>query len=293
MENTDKPLRTVEATTREIRNVEWKFDGTVVMITGAARGQGRSHALAFARAGADLALCDIDQSYDDIYPMSSASDLEQTVADCEALGAKVHSAICDVRDAAAVERFVTGSVDALGQLDVVIANAGISRIQPITQMREKDWDTVVDVNLKGVYMVFAEVARYLEKTARPASLIATGSVHSFTGTIDSANYVTSKHGVAGLCKALAVELAPKGIRVNYVCPAAVNTRMIEAVDQPDVPADWGVTTVANTGSWNLLEEGAPPLQPQEVTEAMLWLASDSSAYVTGSAIVVDAGFIAK
>lgn len=293
MQDMGKAFQVSDETTREVRNVTWKFDGSVVLITGAARGQGRSHALAFARAGADLALCDIDEGVSGFYPLGTATELDQTAADCEALGVKVHQQVCDVRDAAGVADFVQRSVDKLGPIDVAIANAGVTRIQSIVDMSEQDWDAVVDINLKGVYLTLGEVARHQLKTGRPGSLIATGSVHSFTGVPSHTHYVASKHGVAGFCKALAVELAPNRIRVNYVCPTALVTPMLQALDLPDVPENFGEMLVANTGSWNLLQDGAPPLQAQEITEAMLWLASDSSAFVTGSAIVVDAGFTVK
>jgi NAD(P)-dependent dehydrogenase (short-subunit alcohol dehydrogenase family) len=293
MQSMDKAFQASEETTREVRNAVWKFDGTVVLITGAARGQGRSHALAFARAGADLALCDIDSPVAGFYPLGTADELAQTAADCEALGARVHTQVCDVRDAAQVADFVARSVEAVGPIDVAIANAGVTRIQSIMDMEEQDWDAVVDINLKGVYLTLGEVARHQVRAGRPGSLIATGSVHSFTGVPSHTHYVSSKHGVAGFCKALAVELAPQRIRVNYVCPTALVTPMLQALDLPDVPENFGPMLVENTGSWNLLEEGAPPLQAQEITEAMLWLASDSSAFVTGSAIVVDAGFTVK
>jgi (+)-trans-carveol dehydrogenase len=118
-------------------------------------------------------------------------------------------------------------------------------------------------------------------------------VHCFTGVPGSAHHVAAKHGVAGLCKSLAIELAPQKIRVNYVCPTAANTHMLQSVNDPRLPADHGERLLATTGSWNLLDEGAPPIEPIEITQAVMWLASDSSLYVTGSPVIVDAGFTIK
>jgi (+)-trans-carveol dehydrogenase len=279
---------------REIEDVTWNFQGKVVLITGAARGPGRTHALEFAKAGATLALCDVDDDLDSIgYPLSRYSDLEAVAASCHAHGAETLAQTCDVRDDRQVSAFVDDAVRELGRIDVAVANAGVVSVRAAVDMSERDWDDVVDTNLKGVFLTLRSVARTMIAAERGGSLIAIGSVNSFAGAPGSVHYSASKHGVLGLCRALAIELAPHGIRVNCVCPTAVNTMMLEALDDPRVPEDYGERLVGITGSWNLLQVGAPPLEPIEITQAILWLASDASRYVTGIAVPVDAGYLSK
>jgi len=283
-----------EAREREVKNVTWDFSGETVLITGAAHGQGRSHAVAFAKAGADVALCDIGHDVDTIYySMGTSDELEETAELCRAHGVKVVTQICDVRDDTQVQAFVDDAVGNLGKIDIAIANAGVAGIVETPDMTESEWDDVVDTNLKAVFLTMKYAARKMIDAGGGGSLVATGSVHCFTGVPGSAHYVAAKHGVAGLCKSMAIELAPHKIRVNYVCPTAANTHMVEAVSDPRVPETHGERLFATTGSWNLLDEGSPPIEPMEITQAVLWLASDSSLYVTGTALPVDAGFLAK
>ena len=278
---------------RTVSQVRYDFAGKVALVTGAARGQGRSHALGFASAGADVVLVDCPEPLSSVpYAMASKDDLERTAAECEALGVKVHAAVADVRDSAAVKAAVQGAIAALGKIDIAVCNAGIASIYEVVDMPEEAWDELIDINLKGVFLAAKYVAPQMMER-RSGSIIMTGSVHSFTGVPGSAHYVASKHGVAGLAKSLAIELAPFGVRVNYVCPTAVNTSMVDAMLGPTVPADHGERLVGVTGSWNQLEEGAPPLEPGDITQAVMWLASDGSSFVTGAPLFVDAGFTAK
>ena len=283
-----------DAKERDVQNVSYDFSGKVVLISGAAHGQGRTHALAFAKAGANLALCDLGHDLDTIYySMGTDAELEATAEECRSHGAEVLTQICDVRSDAEVRAFVDDAVKELGQIDVAIANAGVAAIVEVVDMTEQEWDEVLDINLKGVFLTLQHAAKKMVERGAGGSLIATGSVHCFTGVPGSANYVAAKHGVAGLCKSLAIELAPHKIRVNYVCPTAANTHMVEAVADPRVPEDHGERLFATTGSWNLLDEGSPPIEAIEITQAVLWLASDASLYVTGSPVIVDAGFLTK
>lgn len=279
--------------TRVVRDVNYDFTDRVVVITGGARGQGRSHALAFAEAGANLVLADAGVDYETIaYPMAPREELEQTVKDCQNLGAQAIAVTCDVRRADQVQALVDAAVAEFGRIDVVVANAGIVSVVDVVDMSEEAWDEVLDTNLKGVFLTTRAAARQMVGSGG-GKIVVTGSINSFAGVPASAHYVASKHGLAGYVKALAIELAPHGINVNYVCPTAVDTPMIGAMGAPDVPTDHGERLVAATGSWNLLQEGAPPLQAGEVTQSVLWLASDASAFVTGAPLVVDAGFLAK
>lgn len=283
-----------EAKDRTVKQVSWDFSGDVVLITGAAHGQARVHAREFARAGANLALCDIASNVGSIYyPMGTESELDETAEICRGFGVEVMTQVCDVRDASQMSAFVDDAVAELGRIDVAIANAGVAGIVEVMDMTEEEWDDLLNINLKGVFLTFKYAGQKMVAQGGGGRLIATGSVHSFTGVPGSAHYVAAKHGVAGLCKSLAIELAPHKIRVNYVCPTAANTHMVEAMTDPRVPENHGERLFATTGSWNLLDEGSPPIEPIEISQAMLWLASDSSLYVTGSAIPVDAGFMIK
>ena len=283
-----------EAKDREIKQVHWDFSGEVVLITGAAHGQAAVHAREFARAGADLALCDVGHDLETVsYAMGTETELERVAEECRDLGVNVLTRVCDVRDDGQMAGFLDDTVSELKKVDVAIANAGVAGIVEVVDMTEQEWDELLDINLKGVFLTFRHAARRMVAAGTRGRLIATGSVHCYTGVPGSAHYVAAKHGVAGLCKSLAIELAPHKIRVNYVCPTAANTHMVEAVSDPRVPEDHGERLFATTGSWNLLDEGSPPIEPIEITQAVMWLASDSSLYVTGSPLMVDAGFTAK
>ncbi len=218
---------------REVQNVSYDFSGQVVLISGAAHGQGRTHAIAFAKAGANLALCDLGHNIEGIfYSMGTESELEATAEECRSHGAEVLTQICDVRDDAETQAFVDDTVKELGKIDVAVANAGVAGIVELIDMTKEEWDAVVDTNLTGVFLTLKHVARKMVDAGGGGSLVATGSVHCFTGVPGSGHYVAAKHGVAGLCKSLAIELAPHKIRVNYVCPTAANTHMVEAVSGP-------------------------------------------------------------
>jgi NAD(P)-dependent dehydrogenase (short-subunit alcohol dehydrogenase family) len=282
-----------DAKVREIHQVTYDFTGDVVFITGGARGQGRSHALAFSKAGANVVLVDTPGKLDSMfYPLASHEELDQTAADCRAFGVEALPITADVRDAKQVEGAVHAAIERFGKIDVLICNAGVASLYEVVEMPEEAWDDLIDTNLKGVFLAAKYVAQQMIG-AKSGKIIFTGSIHCFTGVPAAAHYVAAKHGVSGLAKALALELAPHGITVNYVCPTAVNTMMVEALLDPRVPETFGERMVGLTGSWNQLEEGAPPLEPIEITQAMLWLASDSSDFVTGAPLIVDAGFTAK
>ena len=284
-----------EMAVRRPKQVSYDFSGTSVLITGAAHGQGKLHALRFAEAGADVAICDIaDGTLPTVeYQLGTTDELEAVADQCRSLGATVHTALCDVRDEAQVRAFVDGAAATLGKIDVAVANAGVASIVDVVEMSEEVWDVLVGINLKGVFLTLKHAGRHMLAQGHGGSLIATGSVHSYTGVPGSAHYVAAKHGVAGLCKSMAIELAPHKIRVNYVCPTALNTPLVELMASPTLPEGHGERIVYATGCWNLLDEGAPLVEAIEVTEAIMYLASDASLYVTGAPLLIDAGFTAK
>jgi NAD(P)-dependent dehydrogenase (short-subunit alcohol dehydrogenase family) len=280
---------------RHLRNIRWDFTGEVVLITGAAQGQGRSHALAFAEAGADLVICDLPAGTrlaGITYDLGNPEKLAQVAKECRNRGARVVSVACDVRDSQQVQSMVQSAVAEYGKIDVLVNNAGLSGHHEVVDMPEAEWDDLINTNLRGVFLCSKYVAREMIK-ARKGKIISTASVLAFAAVPASAHYVVAKHGVSGLSKALAIELAPYGVTVNYVCPSAVNTEMAKIVFSDHVPDDYPERLAATSGSWNLLEEDQAPLDPTEVTYAVLFLASDAAKYITGAPVLVDAGFMTK
>ena len=170
-----------EAKDRQVRQVRWNFSGEVVLVTASSRTS-QSARSQVARAGANLALCDIGHDVDSItYPMGTAEELEETARECRKLGATVLTTVCDVRDDRQVDAFVESAVSKFGRIDVAIANAGVAGIVEAVDMTEAEWDDLVDINLKGVFLTVKHCARRMIEQGGGGSLIATGSVHCFTG----------------------------------------------------------------------------------------------------------------
>ena len=273
-------LPTPEA--RVITDVTYDFSGRSVLITGAARGVGRSHAKGFADAGASLVICDIREE-----------ELEETAEMCRDKGVEVEHLICDVADSAAVDAMMDSTVQAYGKIDTLVNNAGLIELWDAVDMPEESWDRIVDSTLKGTFLCARSAARKMIEAGNGGTIINTGSGASIMGVPMLSHYTAAKHGVAGLTKSMAIELAPHKITVNYVCPTAVATQLMpEGYSAPQVPETAGEDLGAATGSWNLIDEGMP-IAPEEVTNAVLWLASDASNYMTGTAFVIDAGFTCK
>ncbi|MFZ0040709.1 MAG: SDR family oxidoreductase [Solirubrobacteraceae bacterium] len=272
------------------RGVQYDFSGKVVLVTGAARGQGRAHALAFAAAGADVAITDISASVEVIdYPLAAPEDLEQTADDIRALGVRCLSFAVDVRDEPAVGRMVDKVVEQLGGLDVLVNNAGVNAIHDVIDMPIEVWRTILDINLSGVYHCSRHAGRVMR--ARGAGrIVSTGSANSTLTMPHNAAYTAAKHGVAGLTKALAVDLAPDGIRVNMVAPGLVNTALLACAEAPHVPEDYFERLLKVGGQVSLFHEEPQGVEPEEISHAVLWLASDAARFVTGTTLSVDAGF---
>jgi SDR family mycofactocin-dependent oxidoreductase len=267
-----------------------RFDGKIVLITGAARGQGRSHALAFAREGADLAICDLGSQIASVpYAHGDPAMLEETAERARELGAKVLSELVDVRDYAALAAFVERAGTRLGQVDVAIANAGIASFGPFDELSNAEFSDIFDVNVKGVWNTFKAVVPGMRKR-RYGRLIATGSANSIKSYPNVAHYSAAKHAVHGLVKSIALEVGEFGITANTVCPGNVNTGMInnEAIAET-VGAEPGSEESLRQAfaSLNVLPGGW--MEPEEISKAMLYLASDDAGRVTGIAFPVDMG----
>ncbi|MQY21446.1 mycofactocin-coupled SDR family oxidoreductase [Nocardia macrotermitis] len=269
-----------------------KLDGKVAFITGAARGQGRSHAIRLAEEGADIIAVDICAQIDSVqYPMSTPADLEQTVAEVEKLGRRIAAFRTDVRDHAALQQSFDEGIAALGPATIVVANAGIGAGGKGADP-QREWEDVVAVNMGGVWNTGRVAIPSMLKHDNGGSIILTSSTGGLIGvgipTAGFLGYTAAKHGVIGLMRSWANFLAPHMIRVNSVAPTAVRTPMA---------ADGDISAILehNPALANALTNAMPVdlVEPLDVSNAILWLASDESRYVTGSVVPVDAGLLNK
>jgi (+)-trans-carveol dehydrogenase len=274
-----------------------RFDGKVVFITGAARGQGRSHAVRFAEEGADIIAVDVCGQIDSVpFPMSRPEDLEETVALVEALDRRIVAGQADVRDFSAVQRVVDQGVAAFGRLDIVSANAGIYSHGLLSEMDERTWQDMIDVNLTGVWHTCKAAIPHIVAGGRGGSMILTSSTVGIRAIANLGHYGAAKHGVVGLMRTLALELAPQMIRVNSIHPTSVDTDMIHnsslyALLMPDVENPTREMSAAVFESLNALP--IPWVDPRDISNAVLFLASDEARFITGVALPIDAGSIIK
>ena len=274
-----------------------RVQGKVALITGAARGQGRSHAVRLAEEGADIIAIDICEQIDSVpFPMATRDELAQTVREVEALDRRAVSLEADVRDFDALVAAVRQGVSALGRLDIVSANAGIFSVGSAADVAEQSWQDVLDVNLTGVWHTAKAAIPHLIAGGRGGAIVLTSSVAGLKGSASGAHYVTAKHGVVGLMRSLAIELAPHMIRVNSLHPCTVDTPMVmnetlmrlfcPDLANPTLEDFRGVATTLN-----LLP--VPWIESIDVSNALLFLASDEARYITGVPLPVDAGSTVK
>ena len=271
--------------------------GKVAFITGAARGQGRSDAIRLAQEGADIIAIDLCGQVGSVpYPMSTPDDLAQTVKEVEALDRRIVAAEADVRDYGALKAALDDGVARLGRLDIVVANAGTFSYGRAEDLPEQTWQDTIDIHLTGVWHTAKAAIPHLRAGGRGGSIIMTNSAAGLKALKNEAHYVSAKRGVVGLMRTLALELAPDMIRVNSVHPTTIDTPMIHnapayAMFAPDVEEkDRTKERLAERfQAINLLP--IPWVEPADVSNAVLWLASDESRYVTGVTLPVDAGSI--
>ncbi|UMB68483.1 mycofactocin-coupled SDR family oxidoreductase [Mycobacterium paraterrae] len=269
-----------------------ELDNTVAVITGAARGQGRSHAVALAEQGADIIAIDICADIDAIpYPLGSTADLEKTAQLVRDTGRKVVPVVADVRDLAALEAGVRGGIDELGDIDIVVANAGVVAIGDPQIRAEPVFTTIVDTNLTGVWHTLLATVPSIIRKGRGGSVVLVSSSQGLTGRGGDGSaamfaYAASKHGVVGLMRSAANAYAPHKIRVNSVNPSGVATPMIIN----DFVIN-GMTANPNPAVSQMLLPDTPLVEAQDVTEAVLWLVSPRARYVTGISVPVDAGHL--
>ncbi|SSC23399.1 Mycofactocin-dependent oxidoreductase [Klenkia terrae] len=276
-----------------------KLEGKVAFITGAARGQGRSHAIRLAQEGADIIAVDLCAQMGSVgYPMATEEDLAETVRQVEALDRRIVASVADVRDSAALKGAVDDGVAQLGRLDIVLANAGIATFAPVEELTDDMWDEMIAVNLTGVFKTVRAAVPHIKAGGRGGAIVLTSSTAGIKGLANLAHYVAAKHGVVGLVKTMANEFAPDSIRVNSVHPTSVNTDMIHNEEtyglfRPDKPKS-EVTREEAAESFKVMN--ALPIEwvePVDISNAILFLVSDDARYVTGVQLPVDAGAVQK
>lgn len=289
-----------------------RVEGKVAFITGGAHGQGRCHALRLAEEGADIVVVDIDHDINAAvpYPMGRAEELQETAQAVEKLGRRCIARVADVRDFAALRSVVAEAVTELGHIDIVSINHGIISFQPFDEITEETWRDVVDVNLTGVWNTFRAVVPPMKEAQRGGSIVITSSVAGIRGQVPYVHYAATKHGVVGMAKSMANELAPWRIRVNTLHPTGVGldysgrgadsfmgTRSVEVVGPIAM-----TNPVFLAGAGNRLPDYRAPFEdstpvgavdPIDVSNALLFLGSDEARYITGVQLPVDAGNTVK
>ena len=267
------------------RDEHGRVAGKVALITGAARGQGRNHAVRLAAEGADIIALDVCAPIESIdYDTATPDDLLITAEMVKEVGGRIVTAAVDVRDAPGLATAVTDGVEELGKLDVVVANAGVVATRRWDEITPEEWGTVVGTNLTGTWNTCQAALPHVLATGG-GSLILVSSTSGLKGLPFMTHYAASKHGVVGIMRALANELGPKGIRVNSLHPTGVPTPMLAGMTPLTAYIDDAPRTRAlfdNTLPVNLIEL-------DDVSDAVLFLASDESRFVTGSTMTVDAG----
>jgi SDR family mycofactocin-dependent oxidoreductase len=275
------------------------LDGRVAFITGAARGQGRAHAVRLANDGADIIAIDICAPVSDsiTYPAATPEDLNETVRAVEATGGKILSRQVDIRDSAALRQVVGDGVEQFGRLDILVANAGVLGWGRLWELTDDQWQTVIDVNLSGTWRTIRAAVPAMIEAGNGGSIIIVSSAAGVKATPGNGHYAASKHGLTALTNTLALELGEYGIRVNSIHPYSIDTPMIEReamvamfakhpsflhsfAPMPLNPKDRGGKRHRNEF-----------MAPEEVSDVVAWLAGDGSATLSGQQIAVDRGVL--
>lgn len=265
-----------------------EFEGKTAFITGAAKGQGRAVALELAKEGANIIAFDLGQKIEyPAYNRSSNEDLEKLKEDVEALGAGIVIYAGDVRKGVDIKEAVERGVKEFGGIDILFSNAGIAAYGYSWELEEEQWDAMIDINLKGGWNTSKYVIPELIKKGSGV-IIYNSSVAGLRGFGRMSHYSASKHGLVGLAKAQAIELAPYNIRVVTLHPTGVNTPMNDGLAELEGTTP---TEIAERSAGNLLK--TPWIETEDVVEAVKYLASDRARYITGSPFILDAGLLTR
>jgi len=275
-----------------------RVEGKVAFITGAGRGQGRSHAVKLASEGADIIAIDILKDVEGALPMATPDDLAETVKLVEAQDRRIVATQADVRDLDGLKVAVDAGVEELGRLDIVVANAGVASLGgPVEKMSQDNWKHTIDINLTGLWNTARVAIPHMIAGGQGGAIVLTSSVGGMHAMPNMSHYVSAKHGVIGLMRSLAVELGQHHIRVNSVLPTNVNTPMFMnegtfKMFRPDLenPTAADVEPIA-AQFMHVLPHGW--IEPEDVSNAILFLASDESRYITGVPLPIDLGALLK
>ncbi len=250
------------------------LDGKVIVVTGAAAGIGRASAALFAKEGARVAVSDVDETRG----TAAAREIKDR-------GGDAHFIRADVSRFSDVDRLIRETVARYSRLDGAFNNAGIEgTMAPTVECTEENWDRTIGINLKGVWLCLREELRQLARQKRGGSIVNMASVAGLVGFENLPAYVASKHGIVGLTRTAALECAPRGVRVNAVCPGVIHTEMIDRITGRKPETEALFVSMEPMGRMG---------RPEEIAEAALWLLSDASSFVTGQAMAVDGGLVAR
>ena len=265
--------------------VDYDFDENVAFVTGAARGQGRSHALRYAENGADVVVTDVcETSEQSKYELSGREQLEETAELVRDRGGEALAVKADVSEESEVENAVGEAIEEFGHIDVLANNAGVAPVSGLMELDERTWDLALDVNLKGMWLCAKHVGNHMIERGEGGRIVNTSSTAGFVSSPGLGHYTAAKHGVIGLTKTLAMELAPHDITVNAVAPTAVESGMTSGIVET---IDEEIAEIAEQGGTDNVFTDI--LQPEDVSAAFMWLSSDDARFVTGVALPVDAG----
>ncbi len=272
-----------------------RLQGKTAVVSGAARGQGRSHAINLAKEGANVALFDVCANVGTAYDGATREDLAETQRLVEAEGVKASAEVLDVRDVAGLRTFVAATIETFGSIEILLANAGIQTMAPFPELSHDAWQTTIDIDLTGVFNTMRAVIPHMIER-RYGRVVATSSMGGRQAYGNCAHYIAAKFGVIGLVKAAAVDTGPYGITVNAICPTSVDTHLIKHQQVYDLfaPELESPTLEDITPRMNMMHpQDVPWIECQDVSDAVMFLVSDKAKYITGEAMTVSAGLIAS